>query len=135
MSTYLAQPATYVAMDHETDILHLVAMWIVEGPRAFKALERAALDGAVPLNGETFLTCVLEGPDVVTMRLDGRDEWVSVVARQDGLDTLVEVRSRGLRAQEGDVSAQDRARFEQVVSMVARALDEVMSPVWARGSR
>lgn len=133
MTTHPERPVTYVAMDRETSILHLVAIWTVEGPRAFRALERTAMDGTLRLEGEAYLSCVLEGPDVVTMHLLGREDWASVVARQSGLDTIVEIRSRGLQAQGGDVSTQDREQFARVVSMIARSLDEIMVPVWARG--
>jgi len=125
-------PVIFVAMDHETTVRHLIAMWTVEGPRAFTSLVRIAADGRLPLDGDAYLSCVLEGPETISMQLHGDEGWATVIVRQDGLDSVVEVRSAGVSA-EGAEFDRERVRFDQTVDRVARALDAVMSPVWARG--
>lgn len=125
-------PVTYVTMDHETMVRHLIAMWTVEGPRAFAALELVAAEGRLALDGEAYLTCALERPGVISMRLHGDERWLTVIARQDGSDVVVEVRSPGM-SEDGPAFERESRRFQELVSQVVSALDSVMSPVWARG--
>ncbi len=132
VNTRDSAPAIFVAMDHETKVRHLVAMWTVEGSRGFTALARKAADGRLPLSGEAYLSCVLEGPHVISMQLHGEDRWVTVIVRTDGLDSTVEVRSHGMRVS-GRLFDVEKDRFVHTVERIARALDSVMKPVWARG--
>lgn len=136
MSQLHAPPMTFVAMDHETTVKHFVAMWTVEGPRAFRSLERVAVSGRLPLDGDVYLACVLDGPDIITMTLHGGDDdWATVVVRQVDLDAVVEVRSRGAGEADALAGGVERERFERVVDRVAAALDAVMAPVFLRGER